>query len=149
MPRREFPAQPLAGVGAIVVWRDQVLLVQRARPPHLGLWSVPGGLIELGETAAQAARREVREETGLEVAIGSLVTVVDRIETAPDGRVRYHFVIADYLARPLDAAPSPCAASDAGAVRWCAWDEIASLPLTPGLAPVLARAREAIAAGTV
>lgn len=140
LPQREFPAQPLVGVGAVVLREGQVLLVRRAAPPLAGYWSVPGGLIELGEEARAAAAREVREETGLAVEIGELLTVVDRIETGA-GRIRYHYVIVDYLARALDPAAAPRAASDAGAARWVRWEDLGALPLTPGLAEVLAQAR--------
>ena len=144
--RRQYPSQPLAGVGVVVLWQDRVLLVERRRPPLAGHWSVPGGLIELGEEARAAAARELREETGLEADIGAVVTTVDRIEHDPDGRVLYHFVITDFLALPRDAPaahpPALHPATDASAARWVAWDELDSLPLSPGLIPVLRLARE-------
>ncbi|MGH7224176.1 MAG: NUDIX hydrolase [Gemmataceae bacterium] len=142
MPKREFPEQPLAGVGVVVVWRGHVLLVQRRLPPLAGWWSVPGGLIELGETARAAAAREVSEETGLEIDLGSVLTSVDRIETAPDGRIRYHYVIVDFLARPRlrgdDAtAPPLAAATDAAQARWVRFPDLEQYRLTDGLEPVL------------
>jgi ADP-ribose pyrophosphatase YjhB (NUDIX family) len=105
---REFPVQPLAGVGVVVLRPGvegelEVLLVRRGRPPLEGRWSVPGGLIELGETARAAAAREVREETGLDVEVGEAFAQVDRIERAPDGRVRYHYVLTEFPARPRSA----------------------------------------------
>ena len=138
--QREFPAAPLAGVGAVVVWQGQVLLVERLRPPLEGYWSVPGGLIELGEEARAAAARECLEETGIEVEIGELLAVVDRIEREPDGRIRYHYVIADFLAGPRPGSAPPQAATDARRARWVAWEDLGGYRLTPGLHAVLARA---------
>lgn len=140
MPRREFPLQPLAGVGVVVIWNDCVLLVQRRDPPGAGCWSVPGGLIELGETARAAAAREVKEETGLEVEIGAAFTQVDSIQRDPDGPVQYHFVLTEFLAHPR-GAPAPLQpASDAAAARWVAWSDLAAYQLTLGLADVLRQA---------
>jgi mutator protein MutT len=115
MLQREYPLAPLVGVGAVIVRDGRVLLVQRATEPALGRWSIPGGLIEVGEMITEAVVREVREETGLEVEPVELVELLDRIHRDGD-RVRYHYVIADYLCRV--AGGTPKAASDAAAVRW-------------------------------
>ena len=96
--QREFPAAPLVGVGAVVFEAGRVLLVRRGREPLKGHWSLPGGLVELGERLLDAVVREVREETGLTVEPIELVEVVDRIHWE-ESRVRYHYVIADYLCR--------------------------------------------------
>lgn len=112
---REFPAAPLAGVGAVVVENGRVLLVRRGHEPLKGRWTLPGGLIELGEGLKEAVRREVQEETGLLVEPVELVEVLDRIHRE-DGRVRYHYVIADYLCRVTGGKLE--AASDADEVRW-------------------------------
>lgn len=124
---REFPDRPLVGVGA-VVWRaGKVLLVKRGKPPRLGQWSLPGGAQELGETVEDAARREVREETGLELEAVSLLTVVDLVERDETGRVRYHYTLVDLEA---EAAPGePVAGGDAAAVSWFAPDELEALQL--------------------
>jgi ADP-ribose pyrophosphatase YjhB (NUDIX family) len=112
---------------------ERVLLIRRGRPPGEGLWSVPGGKLEPGETLAQAVAREVREETGLVVEVGPLACVVERMG---DG---YHFVILDYLARVIGG--SLTAATDAAAARFVDDAELASLPTTEGLLDALTRAR--------
>ena len=125
---------PIVGVGAIVFDEaGRVLLVERGKPPSQGLWSVPGGKLEPHETLAQAVAREVREETGLIVEVGTLACVLERF--GPD----HHFVLLDYFARPCGGQLA--AASDARAARFASFDELASLPLTEGLADVLVRAR--------
>jgi 8-oxo-dGTP diphosphatase len=125
---------PVVGVGAIVFDETgRVLLVQRGKPPGVGLWSVPGGKLEPRETLAQAVAREVREETGLIVEVGTLACVLERMGDD------YHFVLLDYFARATGGKLA--AASDAAAARFVAFEELAALPLTEGLADVLARAR--------
>ena len=106
---------PLVGVGGVVVHQNRVLLVQRGNEPLLGQWSIPGGLIDVGETLREAVIREVKEETGLDVEPIELIELLDRIHRQ-DGRVRYHYVIADYLCRV--AGGTLGAASDAAAARW-------------------------------
>jgi 8-oxo-dGTP diphosphatase len=130
---------PVVAVGAIV-FDDQgrVLLVERGRPPAAGLWSVPGGKLEGAETLAQAVAREVREETGLLVEVGALACVVERIGDD------HHFVILDYLARVIGGELA--AATDARAARFVGPGELDTLPLTEGLADVIARARATHAA---
>ena len=113
--QREFPSAPLVGVGAVIVDNGRVLLVQRGREPLKGHWTLPGGLLELGESLTEGVVREVREETGLEVEPVELVELVDRIHRE-DERVRYHYVIADYLCHVTGGALR--AADDAAAVRW-------------------------------
>ena len=117
--QREFPEAPLVGVGAVVVDEGRVLLVRRGREPLKGHWSLPGGLIEVGESLLEGVVREVREETGLIVEPVELIKLLDRIhkESGPEGeRVRYHYVIADYLCRVVGGELA--AASDADAARW-------------------------------
>jgi 8-oxo-dGTP diphosphatase len=96
---RKYPSRPIVGVGAVIFIDGRVLLVKRAHAPLAGTWSLPGGAVELGETAQAAAAREILEETGLVVDVGPVVDVVDRILLEDDGRVAYHFVVIDYLCR--------------------------------------------------
>ncbi|HVV87259.1 MAG TPA: NUDIX domain-containing protein [Kofleriaceae bacterium] len=132
-------AQPVVAVAAIVFdGRGRVLLVERGRPPGVGLWTVPGGRLELGESIADGIAREVREETGLAVDVGPLVEVVERITPTADGA--YHYVIHDHLAT-LRTDAVPTAGDDVRAARFVDDAELATLPLTDGLLPVLARAR--------
>jgi 8-oxo-dGTP diphosphatase len=129
--QREFPETPLVGVGAVIVDRGRVLLVRRGQEPLKGQWSLPGGMLEVGESLTAGVVREVREETGLTVETVELVELLDRIHR--DGeRVRYHYVIADYLCRVADGELK--AASDADAVRWVErseWNSHSALKLDP------------------
>jgi 8-oxo-dGTP diphosphatase len=126
--QREFPLAPLVGVGAVVVHEGRVLLVQRGTEPMKGHWSLPGGLIELGELLTAAVVREVMEETGLLVEPIELVELLDRVHREAD-LVRYHYVIADYLCRVVGG--SLLAASDAAAVCWVDPAEWRALHLDP------------------
>lgn len=131
MANREYPDVPLVGVGALVVDQGRVLLVQRGTEPMKGRWSIPGGLLEVGESLADGVVREVLEETGLHVEPVELVELLDRIYRE-GGRVRYHYVIADYLCRVVSGTPS--AGSDAAAVRWVErqeWNSHSALALDP------------------
>jgi ADP-ribose pyrophosphatase YjhB (NUDIX family) len=131
MMRREFPETPLVGVGAVVVEEGRVLLVRRGTEPLLGRWSLPGGLLEVGESLSAGVVREVREETGLTVEPLELIELLDRIHREGE-RVRYHYVIADYLCRVAGGALQ--AASDADAARWverAEWNSHSALQLDP------------------
>ena len=134
---REYPERPIPSVGVVVLRADgRILLVRRANPPSQGLWSLPGGGVELGETVAEAARREVREECGVECEPLEVFHAVDRVYRDGDGRVRYHYVIVEVLARWLSGEATH--GSDAGAVGWYAPEELARLEITPGVAEVVA-----------
>jgi 8-oxo-dGTP diphosphatase len=95
---REYPARPMVGVGAVVWNGSRLLLVRRGKPPAKDAWSLPGGLIELGETVEEAVRREVREECGIEVAVADLLGVFEPLIREPDGCILYHYVVLDFLA---------------------------------------------------
>jgi len=105
---RIFPARPLVGVGAVVWHSTDVLLVRRARPPNVGSWSIPGGGLEPGETLLEAIAREVREEVGLELRNLVMIAAVELIRLDPDGRVRYHYLLADATADATAEAADPC-----------------------------------------
>lgn len=117
-PRREYPEQPMVGVGAVIFNNDQVLLVQRGHAPLQGEWSLPGGALEVGETLEEGVRREVLEETGLAIEPVAMVEVFDRIARDKEGRVQYHYVLVDFLCRIISG--SPVCASDAVGIRWAA-----------------------------
>lgn len=113
---REYPVQPIIGLGAIV-WKDgRVLMVQRGRPPRAGIWSLPGGAQDLGESVADGIRREIAEETGVQIELLGLVEVIDSIQRDADGRIRYHYTIVDYVARWVSG--EAVAGDDAAAVAW-------------------------------
>jgi 8-oxo-dGTP diphosphatase len=125
--QREFPEHPLVGVGAIIIDEKRVVLVKRAHPPIQGQWSIPGGVLEVGEFVRDAALREAREETGLIVEPGDLLGVYDRILRNDEQRVQYHYVLVDFLCRPVGGELR--AASDAAEVRWFTREELPELKL--------------------
>jgi len=124
---REYPDSPLVGVGAVIVRDHRVLLIRRGQPPLLGEWSLPGGVLECGETLREATIREAREETGLIVETGELLGVYERVVHSEDGRVRYHYVLIDFLCRAV--AGNLNAGSDAADVRWFESAELDGLNL--------------------
>lgn len=135
--RREYPTQPNVGVGGVVIHRGRVLLVLRAREPLKGRWSIPGGLVELGEELEEAVRRELKEETGLRVKPRQVVEVFDRIQR--DGpRVKYHFVIVDYLCRLKSGKLRP--ASDVLDARWVRRGDLGKYDLTEKAHEVILKA---------
>jgi ADP-ribose pyrophosphatase YjhB (NUDIX family) len=124
---REYPDRPFIGVGSIIIENDKVVLVKRAHPPIQGQWSIPGGVLEVGELVREAASREAQEETGLIVEPGELLGVFDRVLRDPDNRVQYHYVLIDFLCRRIGG--ELLAASDASEVRWFTRAELTSLNL--------------------
>ncbi|MBI1737272.1 MAG: NUDIX hydrolase [Candidatus Rokubacteria bacterium] len=135
---REYPDHPRVGVGAVVLHGDKVLLVRRGGQPSSGKWSLPGGLVELGETTADAIRRELQEECAIEVELVDVAGVIDRVVRDRDGRIRYHYVLVDYLA--LAASDIVCAGSDAAEAQWVAIGRIGELDVTDGLMDMIERA---------
>jgi 8-oxo-dGTP diphosphatase len=125
--KREFPEVPLVGVGAIIIEDARVVLVKRGHAPLQAEWSIPGGVLELGELVREAAVREAREETGFTVEPGELLGVYDRILRNPEQRVQYHYVLIDFLCRRI--AGDLAAASDAAEVRWFTREELPGLKL--------------------
>ena len=129
--KREYPESPLVGVGAVIVERHRedhrVLLIRRGQPPLLGEWSLPGGVLECGETLREAVAREAREETGLLVETGEMLGVYERVIRDDVKRVRYHYVLIDFLCRAIGGDLK--AGSDAADVRWFTRDELPALNL--------------------
>jgi 8-oxo-dGTP diphosphatase len=137
---REYPERPLVGVGGVVIAEDRALLIRRGGPPLEGEWSIPGGMLELGESLRDGVRRELAEETGLQVRVHDLIEAFDRVTTDADGRWRYHFVILDYLCEVVSGVAQ--AASDVVDVAWAREDELARFLLTPTATRVIKKAFE-------
>lgn len=126
------------GVGAIIVQDEHVIVIRRNAEPLKGEWSIPGGVVELGETLRQAAAREALEETGLVVDAGKVVEVFDSIYSDASGRTQYHYVLIDFLCRPVGGQIQ--AGSDASDVRWARSEELDSLGMRPNTVRVLRKA---------
>ncbi|MDA1311937.1 MAG: NUDIX hydrolase [Acidobacteria bacterium] len=135
---REYPSQPIIGVGAVILENDAVLLVRRGNEPLKGIWSIPGGALELGENLIDGVRREVREETGLEIDVGEIVEIFERITRDDRGEIRYHYVLADYICRPIGGTLA--AADDAAEVRWFTPSELMAVDVTEGTPAVIEKA---------
>ncbi|HUZ45384.1 MAG TPA: NUDIX hydrolase [Terriglobia bacterium] len=135
--KREYPKQPIVGVGGVVIEGDRVLLIQRGREPLKGQWSIPGGMLELGESLAEGVQREVQEETGLDVEPLEIVAVFDRIQKN-GSRVQYHYVIVDYVCRRIRGRLQ--SGSDVLDARWVKRDDLSFYCLTPQAAAVIADA---------
>ena len=142
---REYPERPIVGVGAVVVDADRVLLVQRGQEPLKGEWSLPGGAVELGETLEVACAREVHEETGLDVDVGPMIDVFDRIRIDGDGRTRYHYVLVDFVCRRTGGVLA--SASDAADARWASLDELRALGVQPDTVSAIEQAFERVRSG--
>lgn len=136
--KREYPERPLVGVGAVIVEGGRAVLVRRASEPMAGEWSIPGGLLELGETMRAGAEREALEETGLQVEAGEVLGVLDRILPDADGQPRYHYVLIDFLCRRV--AGELRAGGDAAEVRWVSESELAGLGVAEAAIRVICKA---------
>ena len=138
---RAYPERPIVGVGAVVLDGDRVLLVKRAHEPLKGEWSVPGGAVDVGETLEEAIRREVREETCLDIEVGPVVEVLDSIRRDADGRPEYHYIIIDYRCRVPDGGTTAAACgSDAADVRWVPVADLARYHVTDRAIAVIRKA---------
>jgi 8-oxo-dGTP diphosphatase len=126
------------GVGALTIEDGRILLVERGNAPLKGYWSLPGGGVETGERLEEAIRREVREETGLEIQVLELLEIFERIMPDAEGRIEYHYVLIDYICRPTGG--DLCAATDASRCGWFREDELASLKITAGTVTVIEKA---------
>ena len=138
LPPRKYPPRPVVGVGAVIAHADRVVLIKRKYEPLAGQWSLPGGTLELGESLEAGVAREIREETGLEVDVGPVVEVFDRILLDAGGRVQYHFVLVDYLCRPIGGQLQ--AGSDVDDAVWVAPSDLATYHLTAKATSVIERA---------
>lgn len=132
---RAYPKRPLVAASVAVLREGRVMLAARGRPPLAGLFSLPGGLVEPGETLAEAALRELREETGVEAEMIGFVAPIEFIARDPEGRAQHHFVICAHVARWR--AGEGETGDEAAEIRWLAEAEIGSVPTTPGLLPIL------------
>lgn len=133
--KREYPKAPIAGVGVVIVKGDKVLLIRRGKEPGRGRWGLPGGAVELGETVAQAAKREVDEECGIEIEVRDVIEVIDRIIPDDDGQIRYHYILIDLLAEHRRG--DPIASSDASEARWVCRKELDQLELSQATSRVI------------
>ncbi len=137
---REYPDRPVVGVGGVIICNGRALLIRRGSPPMVGQWSIPGGMLEVGETLLDGVRRELREETGIETRVLRLIEVFERIELDGGGKARYHYVILDYLCEV--SAGKARAGSDVTDVAWASPAELENYSLTPTATRVILRAFE-------
>ncbi len=138
--KREYPPRPIVGIGAVIARDGLVLLARRGSEPGRNKWSVPGGLVELGETVEETIVREVKEETNLDVEVDSLVDVVNNLVRDAEGKLRYHFVILDFFAKVKGG--SLRAGSDLLEVKWVPLDQVEYFDLTGTFREFLARNQE-------
>jgi len=127
-PRREYPEHPLVGVGAVVIDKGKILLVRRAFDPGAGKWSVPGGLVELGEKLSEACVRETEEETGIKVKVLELINGFDMIEKEDSGKAKYHYVLVEFLVKPIGGEEKPNA--EVTEMKWFTREETKNLDMT-------------------
>lgn len=132
--KREYPEHPMMGVGVVIRDKDKILLIRRGTGSSQGIWSVPGGLVELGEKVQDAAKREIKEETGLDVEIGDLIDIANIIQRDDEDKVKYHYVVADFLGKIVGGKlHTTVEAPDA---RWIKSEELVDYKLTGSLLPI-------------
>ena len=136
--KRAYPDHPIIGVGAVIIDSGRALLVRRNTEPLKGEWSVPGGVLELGEKLRDGAAREALEETGLHVEVGEVLDVFDSIFPDSDGRTQYHYVLIDFLCRPLAGEAAP--GSDVSEVQWITAADLDHFSLRDSIAQVIRKA---------
>lgn len=146
-PKREYPALPVVGVGGVVIHEGRALLIKRGSEPLKDQWSIPGGTLELGESIQEGVRRELLEETGIEVRVGELIEVFDRIFRDAAGNIQYHFVIVDYLCEKVGGEAH--AASDVTDVAWVREEDLWNYKLTEAATRVIRRAFAKVLQGRV
>lgn len=137
---RRYPDRPFVGVGAVIVHEGRVVLIRRAKPPLEGHWSIPGGAVEIGETLEACVVREMREETGLEVEVGPVIEVLERISRDEADRVEFHYVLVDYLCRPVGGLLRH--GSDVDGAVWADPRDLAPYGLTDKATEVIGKAME-------
>lgn len=138
LAKREYPERPIVGVGGVVISDGRALLIKRGGPPLKGQWSIPGGMLELGETLVEGVERELAEETGIEIRVLELIEVFERIELDAAGRARYHFVVLDYLCEAVRGEVR--AGSDVSDVAWAEPSEFGSYGLSETATRVIEKA---------
>lgn len=136
-PGRLYPDRPIVGVGILIRKGSEYLLIKRAADPDKDLWSIPGGLVEIGEKAVEAAVREAKEETGLDIELRDILGVVDKIVKDESGQVKYHFIIIDYLAEPIGGKMEHH--DDALDAKWVRLSDFRDYELSPTLVELLVR----------
>ncbi len=145
--RREYPERPIIGVGGVVISEGRVLLVRRGGPPLQGRWSIPGGILEVGETLIEGVRRELAEETGIDVRVRTLIDVFERIDRDASGKLQYHFVVLDYFCEAVRGTAR--AGDDVTEVAWAAPAELEKYALTEIASRVILKAFELAGEGSL
>ena len=135
---RRYPQRPIIGVGALILKRDRILMAQRGKEPLKGWWSLPGGALETGETLADGVRREVREETGLDIRPLGVLEIFERIMRDASGAPEYHYVLIDYMCRVIGGTLAP--GDDVCAVEWVRLCDLPQLEITEGTLEVIEKA---------
>ena len=126
--RREYPRAPLIGVGAVAIKDGKILLMKRAFEPGKGKWSIPGGLVEVGETLSDACAREMEEETGIKIHVLELINAYDMIVPDEAGKIKYHYVLIDFLVKPIGGTERPSV--EVLEMKWVTYEEARQLDMT-------------------